>query len=528
MNTFMHNTLLGGLLFTVMAMGLFVGSSTAHANGNLEVLFNGVASSTAMFGETNFLPGDTAVGTAHVTNNGSETETVHTDTIFESDPDGLGDHMTLVITDNVTSIEWYNDFFGNFLDDGEVSLGDIDPGQTIIYTYTVSFEELTGNDMQEKSLSFDICVGFEDPNGYVCGTQISDGEDPYCGDGTCNGDESCEICPSDCGSCGGNGGGGGGSGGGGGGIIESSPLTIANERVADLSTPSPTAIGDASGEAIIRWETYRNGALEPATSQVIYGLKTHGDGNPAAGYPYSINLTQPNFGYPHATTEDPTLVTHHEVTLTGLEVGGTYVYRVVSHASPATVSYQHEFTIPYGDESGPSDDGGGLNPAEAGSAEGGTGGPLADGGTVGGGTYTPPSQENVLPGGGGEEEELLKDDGNGLLPAGLGFLPASFAELAMCAFWFILVLVIIAIIWRLYRAWREKHGYEVSREEDLRLWILCDVIAIFILYLFGIFCPIIPLAILLLVLIIWCIKRKLDKKGEGTMSQNQPNIQGEE
>ena len=27
------------------------------------------------------------------------------------------------------------------------------------------------------------------------------GDDPYCGDGTCNNGETCSFCPSDCGSC---------------------------------------------------------------------------------------------------------------------------------------------------------------------------------------------------------------------------------------------------------------------------------------------------------------------------------------
>ncbi|MBC8464871.1 MAG: hypothetical protein H8D63_00650 [Parcubacteria group bacterium] len=510
MNTYMYNTFLRGTLLAVVALSisLGLGATVAQAQEALEVVFNGNASSTAMFGETNFLPGDTAVGTAHVTNHGSEAETVHTDTIFEADPDGLGDHMTLIITDDENpSNTWYDGLFSDFLDGGEVSLGDIDPGETIVYAYTVIFEETTGNDMQEKSLSFDICVGFEDPNGYVCGTQIGGGEDD---DDDDNGG-------------GDNGGGGGSGGGGGGGIIESSPLKIMNERVDGITLPQATAIGLPDGTAVIKWETYRNGELEPATSQVIYGLKTHGDGTAASGYPYSINLTQPNFGYPEATAEDTAKVTHHEMTLTGLEVGGIYVYRVVSHASPATVSYQHEFAIPWGvggDDSYLPEDGGGD----------GSGNPiLADGGTVGGGTYTPPEQEYVLPGDENENEggELLKNENNGLLPAGLGFLPANLSELGMCAFWFILILVIITIIWRLYRAWREKNGYEVEREEDLRLWIIADILAIIILYFLGIFCPIIPLAILLLILIIWYIKRRLDKNEEGSMSQIQPNIQEE-
>lgn len=37
-------------------------------------------------------------------------------------------------------------------------------------------------------------------------------QEPYCGDGICNGDETCSSCPSDCGTCDDDGGGGGGGG----------------------------------------------------------------------------------------------------------------------------------------------------------------------------------------------------------------------------------------------------------------------------------------------------------------------------
>jgi hypothetical protein len=48
----------------------------------------------------------------------------------------------------------------------------------------------------------------------TCGTCPDDcGEcSPRCGDGQCNGDEACDTCPDDCGECPGGGGGGGGGG----------------------------------------------------------------------------------------------------------------------------------------------------------------------------------------------------------------------------------------------------------------------------------------------------------------------------
>jgi len=60
------------------------------------------------------------------------------------------------------------------------------------------------------------------PDDPGCSSQSDNDEtdpapEPSCGDGSCNGSETCSSCPADCGSC------GGGGGGGGGGIIQ--PIT---------------------------------------------------------------------------------------------------------------------------------------------------------------------------------------------------------------------------------------------------------------------------------------------------------------
>lgn len=93
------------------------------------------------------------------------------------------------------------------------------------------------------------------------------------------------------------------------------------------------AVSTAGGNINITWTTDY-----PATSQVLYGL--------SSGGPYTLNLSLPNYGYPFATVEDTTKVLNHSVLLSGLTPGASYKYRVVSHASPATVSYEHEFTVP--------------------------------------------------------------------------------------------------------------------------------------------------------------------------------------
>jgi len=111
-----------------------------------------------------------------------------------------------------------------------------------------------------------------------------------------------------------------GSGGGGGGFLPRG-LTITNEATEEIEQTTVT----------ISWTT--NYA---STSQVIYAIE---------GETYSFDLTQPNYGYLHASPdpEDSTKVTAHSVIITGLTPGTTYYYRCVSHASLA-VSTEHSFT----------------------------------------------------------------------------------------------------------------------------------------------------------------------------------------
>ncbi len=111
-----------------------------------------------------------------------------------------------------------------------------------------------------------------------------------------------------------------GSGGGGGGYLP-----------PGLTIREPVMVIPAQTSVTINWET--NYA---STSQVIYAVK---------GETYSFDLTQPNYGYPHAfpDPEDLTKVTSHSVIISGLTPNTTYYYRCVSHASLA-VSTEYSFT----------------------------------------------------------------------------------------------------------------------------------------------------------------------------------------
>lgn len=289
MKKFIKNLILSGL--AVIMLLSFASSVLAD---NLDVTFT----PNPLFNEVNFLPNDDTEGTVEVKNNSDTLQTIITEAINASDNNNLGSQLLITIKDIDGVI--YNDQLSDFLSTaGEVSLGTITSGATRTFTYTVVFINTDDNNYQEKTIGFDVCVGFQ-------------GGNTHCGDTVVGGENN----------TGGGGREGGSSGGGGGGPII---LTIVNEQTTDISG-SPTAT------AIITWNT---NVL--STSQVVYGP------TPPA---YTLNMNALYFGYPSGTVEDPTKITNHSVLITGLTPGQTYVYRVVSRASPPTISFEHQFTVP--------------------------------------------------------------------------------------------------------------------------------------------------------------------------------------
>lgn len=258
-----------------------------------------VSSTGFPMGAAQMTPGSTASGTITIDNTSDGTLPAGIESTSTADPDELGKQMTLVIED--ADEEFFNGDFWDFLTGGPVPLGDIAGNDDNTYTFTLTMKADAPESFQGKTLGFDLCVGFL-------------GGDVQCGD-TIVGPEG----------PGGSGGGSGGGGGGGG----SSKLVISNEGVTNLSS----GIAPESGIAIIEWDTNLL-----ATSQVIYGL--------ASGGPYILDIdASPCMGYAECSVEDSTKKTHHIVVLSGLTPGAEYVYRVVSRASPATVSSEHAFII---------------------------------------------------------------------------------------------------------------------------------------------------------------------------------------
>ncbi|MCG2695180.1 fibronectin type III domain-containing protein [Candidatus Parcubacteria bacterium] len=284
---------------TVCVAMFFFGVSFASEPPRLVVVFN----PSPLFNQLNFLPGDSTTGTITVTNNSGTTQKIITESINGTDPDGLGNALTLRIFKTGAFSDFYNDLLEDFLSSaGEVDLSTLANSETTTYTYEVTFGEDV-EEYQNATLGFDICIGFFDEAGRVCGNTVIGDDD---GD---------DVTPDS--------GGGGitvlGSGGGGG---NGPPGLVITEEGNEVVT---------FHSATITWKTNFY-----ATSQVIY--REEGDS-------YLLNLSAPNYGYPYAfpSPEDTNKVLDHSVTITGLDLGKNYYYRVVSHASPATISFEHSF-----------------------------------------------------------------------------------------------------------------------------------------------------------------------------------------
>lgn len=295
------NKIIKILIYTVGTIVIFGGFvSTAFAVSPLTAIFN----PEPLFKSSNFVPGDKAEAEITISNNTKNTQTAYIEAVNVSNNDNLASQMKLEIFEGATEI--YNDNFGVFLNAGPVLLSSIGASGSKTFNLKITFIENTGNDYQNKTLGFDVCVGFS-------------GGNQHCTNDIAISDEE------------GNTGSTGGSGGGGGSSSGSHRLVIFNENASNIVA---NGFIPESGMATITWQTNI-----PATSQVVYGL--------ASGAPYTLDTNiLPGLGYPLYNSEDFTKIINHSMLLTGLTPGETYVFRVVSRASPATVSFEHQFTVP--------------------------------------------------------------------------------------------------------------------------------------------------------------------------------------
>ena len=409
-----------------------------------------------LFVKANFLPLDETSGVVTITNNSGATQSIATEAINVLDNNNFGSLLHLKIVGSSGTL--FDNTLANFLSTaGEVSLGTIGNGESKSFTYTISFINSSDNTYQGKTLGFDVCVGFQ-------------GGQTHCGDTVIGGEGGTGD-----GGTGGTGGGGGtitgtGGGGGGNGPIVPTTLIIFNEKASQITS----GVGLSTGTALITWDTNLL-----ATSQVVYGPNT-------TTYLFNIN-TLPAFGYPSYTGEDTTKVIFHSMLLTGLTAGQTYVYRVVSRASPPTISYEHEFTVPF-----PSQNEGGVGGAVfgIGRAE-----PLAESAGEGGvlGASTGPSAN----GNASSSGDVLGDSGIASTSGGNNLAAAITSGwgglISTCSLIALLILLIGYLIWRfILRPRYEKKGLleEKIGEKFSAFFGLFSALAIVVAFVLGQYCPI--------------------------------------
>lgn len=258
------------------------------APGDLVVEFE----NTPLFSETNFMPGGEAAKWVKVSNNTSVPHAIIVEAINKVNPDGLGDLLNLQIKENGNIL--YNNNLSNFFNSGEVVMSNLSGNSSTTYDFIVGFDTTTSNDYQEKNLGFDLLIGFQGQGG----EQSSDGQFSV----------SSGSSSSGLGAVGGSGG-------------PYQGLLISNEAL-------PLVNGN---DVTITWNTSYY-----STSQVIFG--------PDSGGPYNLNIALPNFGYASSSPDFLNKVLNHSVTIYNLPPGN-YLYRVVSHASPPTISFEHSFSI---------------------------------------------------------------------------------------------------------------------------------------------------------------------------------------
>lgn len=281
----MKNKIIKSLIFSVSALFLAVlWMSPAKAMAATTEFSN-----TPLFGESNFAPGNSITDRYIKINN--ETGDTHSAIIKAFDvinSGGLGDVTNLQIKDGSDIL--YDNTFSDFFSQSEVVLPQIGAGESKTFYLIVTFDPSAGNSYQNSTMSFGIEAGLDDGDTGTDTTVISGGGSSI--------------------------------------VLGNDHLVVSNENSSVTVPPAP-----ATGNNItITWDTNI-----PATSQVVYGL--------SSGGPYTLNLSDVNFGYPSSTPEqDLGKVVNHKVVLSNLTTG-TYSYRVVSRASPPTVGYEHYFNV---------------------------------------------------------------------------------------------------------------------------------------------------------------------------------------
>lgn len=144
-----HNIII--LAVPLIALFAFAGTASAQA---IEVAFE----ATPLFADVNFLPGDAVTRTFTVENLDSGAKEVRLRTINENDG-GLAGALTFVVTED-SGTEYYDGTLLALFGMDFVDLGTLPPGASETYSIQATFAPASGNEFQENTVGFDLCVGF--------------------------------------------------------------------------------------------------------------------------------------------------------------------------------------------------------------------------------------------------------------------------------------------------------------------------------------------------------------------------------
>ena len=444
-NTFRILAIVGVLTGMFVSHGIVSASNGTNLGGasSISVDFQTVP----MFLEVNFVPGETVEKYAFVTNSSEQVRQ-----IFVTARNAIGcinenscisDVLYLTVSDSDQT--YFNGTLKEFYFLDALSLGEIAPTASKYFYFDIYFAPESSNLFQNQITGFNMLMAFEGDEGGI----IDEPEEP-------------PVTPPA-----GGGGGGGSSGGGGGGILAPHKLEITNVRVTDINV--------AQGTAIVRWETNY-----PADSQVVFGLESAG--------PFSLSLTENNFGYPIASIVGTDLTTVHSMLLYGLSKETTYLYRVVSRErlnTLPTISLENSFKLSTEKV---------VTPPPPFRPTGGNG-PIS----------------NIKP--------IEKDDSGSLafpdnlegpqnndrnLAAVIFGLPESWKEFFLCFFLLIFIIILAILVWMTWAREYSKERHPQTEEVERRDYfaIIWGVIALILALIFREYCLWLPILILIIMTLV--------------------------
>lgn len=155
------------LIFAIIALysKTDLGKSTAYAVGDLTINW-GVPSGNPIFTIANMLPGDMQTHSVLVTNNAETSRPVGVGGIKTSETNNFANVLDFVISDGSSDLyggtlgtKTLAQFFIDSAGPSGIPLSTLNPGQSVTYTFKVTFDSSAGNPYQGSSIVFDLKIG---------------------------------------------------------------------------------------------------------------------------------------------------------------------------------------------------------------------------------------------------------------------------------------------------------------------------------------------------------------------------------